>query len=156
MNELLTQKLDSSSFKESAALLDYYKLYLEMTDRISQRRTNANNFFITSNAALLTVASWFKDDFGYYMYLISVVGIVMSIFWYFSIRSYRQLNSGKFKVIHKIESELPVKLFTYEWKVLNRGKSFKTYWPLSHVEMKIPFIFILLYVLLSVFIYYSL
>lgn len=132
-------------------LFDQYRLYVEMADRISQRRTTANTFFLTANAALLTVVSGFKDDFGKYMYLVSVVGIIVSLFWFFCIRSYKQLNSGKFKVIHEIEKKLPLQLFDYEWEVLGRGKSFKKYWPLSHVECTVPFIFIALYVALSLF-----
>jgi hypothetical protein len=144
-----TSQKDEVSYKSQ--LFDQYKLYVEMTDRISQRRTTANTFFVTANAALLTVASWFKDDFGKYMYLISVVGIIISLFWFFCIRSYKQLNSGKFKVIHEIEKALPLRLFEYEWEVLGKGKSFKKYWPLSHVECTVPFIFIGLYAVLSIF-----
>lgn len=132
-------------------LFDQYKLYLELADRVSQRRATANSFFITANAALLTVASWFKDDFGNYMYLISFVGVIISLFWFFTIRSYGQLNSGKFKVIHEIEKRLPMSLFDYEWEILGRGKSYKTYWPLSHIERIVPFIFICLYIALSLF-----
>jgi hypothetical protein len=144
-----TNQKDEVSYKSQ--LFDQYKLYVEMTDRISQRRTTANTFFVTANAALLTVASWFKDDFGKYMYLISVVGIIISLFWFFCIRSYKQLNSGKFKVIHEIEKALPLRLFEYEWEVLGKGKSFNKYWPLSHVECTVPFIFIGLYAALSIF-----
>ena len=79
----------------------------------------------------------------------------MAVFWFFSIRSYKQLNTGKFKVIHEIESKLPMRLFAFEWEILDKGKSFKTYWPLSHVEMKVPFIFIALYVALSLFVYFN-
>lgn len=88
-----TNQKDEVSYKSQ--LFDQYKLYVEMTDRISQRRTTANTFFVTANAALLTVASWFKDDFGKYMYLISVVGIIISLFWFFCIRSYKQLKPGE-------------------------------------------------------------
>ena len=93
-------------------LFEQYKLYVELTDRISQRRSIANSFFITANAALLTVASWFKDDFGCYMYLVSAVGIILALFWYFCIKSYGQLNSGRFKLIHEIEKKLPLNLFS--------------------------------------------
>ena len=134
---------------------EQYKMYVDMADRISQRRSTANNFFITANAALLTIASWFKDDFGNYMYLVSAVGVAISIFWLFTIRSYRQLNSGKFAVIHEIETQLPLALFDYEWNVLGEGKSFKKYWPLSHIEQKIPVVFIVLYFTLSAFMYFE-
>jgi len=137
-------------------LFEQYKMFVELADRVSQRRANANNFYITANAALLTIASWFKDDFGNYMYLISAVGITISLFWFFTINSYKQLNSGKFKVIHKIEEQLPLALFEYEWELLGKGEMKKIYFPLSHIERVIPLIFIVLYIALSVFICFSL
>jgi hypothetical protein len=136
-------------------LFEQYKMYVDLADKISQRRSSANSFFITANAALLTVASWFKDDFGNYMYLVSAVGLIISLFWFFSIRSYKQLNSGKFTVIHEIEAHLPLALFAYEWEVLGEGKSYRKYWPLSHIEQIVPIIFVLLYIALSVFIYFK-
>jgi hypothetical protein len=132
-------------------LFEQYKMYVELMDRISQRRSNANSFYITANAALLMVASWFKDDFGNYVYLISAIGIALAIFWFFTINSYKQLNTGKFKVIHEIESQLPLRLFEYEWKLLSEGKNKKIYFPISHIEKVVPFIFCGLYVLLSIF-----
>ena len=130
-------------------LFEQYKMYVELTDRISQRRSIANSFYITANATLLTIASWFKDDFGCYIYLVSAIGIVLALFWYFGIRSYGQLNSGRFKLIHEIERQLPLNLFAYEWELLGKGKSHKTYWPLSHVERIVPFLFIALYFVLG-------
>lgn len=109
---------------------EQYKMYVELADRTSQRRTIANTFFLTANAALVTVTSWFKDDFGIHIYLLSAIGIAIALSWYFSIRSYGQLNSGKFKVIHEIEKQLPLNLFAYEWNLLAKGKSRKKYWPL--------------------------
>ena len=132
-------------------LFEQYKMYVELADRVSQRRMASNSFYLTANAALVTVASWFKDDFGAYIYMISIIGISIALFWFFSIRSYGQLNSGKFKVIHEIESRMPLNLFAYEWSMLVKGKSFKTYWPLSHVERVVPFVFVVLYIMLSIF-----
>ncbi len=38
-------------------LLDQYKIYIEMMDRISQRRMSANKFFITTNSLIVTTYS---------------------------------------------------------------------------------------------------
>jgi hypothetical protein len=131
-------------------IMEQYKLYVELMDRTSQRRMAANTFYISANAALLTVATWFKDSFGQYIFLVSVVGIVLAVFWLFSIKSYGQLNTGKFRVIHEIEKHLPLNLFAYEWDALAHGKKFSVYWPLSHIEQVIPLVFVALYVVLSI------
>jgi hypothetical protein len=39
-------------------LLDQYKLYVEMADRISQRRTSANTYFLSVNSAILAFAGY--------------------------------------------------------------------------------------------------
>jgi len=130
-------------------LLEQYKMYIEMADRISQRRASANSFFISANAAILAFATWLGIA-GINILLISLAGLSISFFWFFSIRSYSQLNSSKYKVIHEIETKFPLRLYEYEWEVLGKGKSFKKYWPLSHIEKLIPFVFIALYIVLFI------
>ena len=43
-------------------ILEVYKVYLEMADRISERREKANSFFLVVNTAL--IALFTKDIFG--------------------------------------------------------------------------------------------
>jgi hypothetical protein len=45
-----------------AALLEQYKLYVEMADRISQRRGLTNTFFLTLNTAIFTLVGAFWKD----------------------------------------------------------------------------------------------
>ncbi|MEO0973262.1 MAG: hypothetical protein AAFX85_09215, partial [Pseudomonadota bacterium] len=42
----------ADSTRWRSAMLEQYKLYVEMTDRISQRRGAANTFFLTLNTAV--------------------------------------------------------------------------------------------------------
>lgn len=107
--------------------LEQYKLYVEMADRVSSRRMATNSFFVTLNTALvallgLAVAKDETERLGWYV-AVSVAGIAVSALWYFLIRSYRDLNSAKFNVIHLIESELPLKLYDAEWEMVGRGKN---------------------------------
>jgi len=61
------------------------------------------------------------------------------------VRSYKGLNSGKFKVIHAIEKRLPLALYDTEWEALERGGNKRIYWPFSHIELLVPWIFIVIY-----------
>ena len=65
--------------------------------------------------------------------------------WFRIVVSYKGLNSGKFKVIHAIEARLPLALYDTEWEMLGRGKSKKIYWPFTHIELLVPWIFIAIY-----------
>ena len=148
---VLFNEKTSDSADYDKMLFEQYKLYVELADRISQRRSIANSFFITANAALLAITSWFSNDINHHIYFIAVIGIILALSWYFIIGSYRQLNSGKFKLIHELEQRLPLNLFSYEWEMLDKGESKKTYWPLSHVESVVPLLFIAVYIVLVIF-----
>jgi hypothetical protein len=60
------------------------------------------------------------------------------------------LNSAKFKVIHEFEQYLPMRPYDTEWEYVERGKNKKLYYPFTHIEKKVPYIFLFIYVLLSV------
>ncbi len=141
-------------------LFEQYKLFVESAEKISDRRQHANNYFITINATLISfIGLSFQiknlQDIGWVRILIVMVGVATCIIFWYLLRSYKQINSGKFKVIHEIEQHLPIALYDYEWEVLGRGDKPKLYYPFSHIELKIPWIFGILYVLLGVFLFIS-
>jgi len=132
-------------------LFDQYKLALEMADRVSARRMQANTFFLAVNTGLLTVfASLAKDKIisGFTGALPIIALLVLCFVWWRIVRSYRQLNSGKFAVILELETLLPAVPYAAEWKALGDGKDPKRYLPLRHVENWVPRLFGLLYLLL--------
>lgn len=161
MDRPLEEELFGSDLQEgeletrSDVLLDQYKLYVEMADNVSQRRHQANAFFLTVNLALVTALSRFVAGDGSTVasyigvVIAAVAGIAFSYFWRRLIRSYRQLNSGKFKVIHQLESRLPARLYDAEWTALGRGEDPELYIPLTRVEEYVPLAFALLYGLIG-------
>jgi hypothetical protein len=76
-----------------------------------------------------------------------VAGLLISFAWFLLIRSYRALNSAKFKAINEIETRLPAQLFDLEWQYLERGKTIR-YTPLTHVEQYVPLAFGIFYLAL--------
>lgn len=144
--DVLGQPKDEYGDNYAAHVLEMYKLYVEMADRISARRQSANSFFLSINTAIVALVGYvrFGDDTadteGFYS-LIAVAGIILCYLWYRLVRSYKDLNSGKFKVIHQIESRLPLRLFDAEWDALGRGKSPDLYLPFTSIEMRVPWVF---------------
>lgn len=135
-------------------LLEIYKLYVEMADRIGARRDRANSFFVAANAALLAVL-WklitaADAQPGIEGLLPPLAGILLCAFWRRTITSYRQLSSGKFTVILAMETSLPLAPFRAEWDALGKGSVPRLYRPLTRIEACIPAIFALLYGLLTV------
>ena len=70
--------------------------------------------------------------------------------WYRLIRSYRDLNEAKFKVIHRLEQRLPARPYDAEWEAVGRGKRANLYLPFTHIEAAVPWIFLVLHVLVLV------
>ncbi len=129
-------------------LLEQYKLYVEMADRISARRQSANSFFLSVNTAIIALVGYinFGDKIvSNFYWLISLAGMVLCFMWYRLIRSYRDLNSAKFKVIHEMEAVLPVSPYDMEWEKVERGKNKKLYSPFTHIEIYIPWVFLLIH-----------
>jgi len=137
-------------------LFEQYKLYVESIEKTSDRRQHANNYFITINTALISLMGLsfqikIFENVAWIKFVLALVGIIICfIFWYL-IRSYRQLNTGKFLVIHKIEENLPLALYKYEWEILGEGKDKNKYYPFSHIEQIIPWVFGAIYALLGLY-----
>ncbi|MBD2548316.1 hypothetical protein H6G65_01695 [Microcystis elabens FACHB-917] len=132
-------------------LFDQYKLAVEMADRVSARRMQANTFFLAINTGLLTVfANLVKDEIitGFSGTLPIIALLVLCFVWWRIVRSYRQLNSGKYAVILEMENLLPAAPYAAEWVALGEGKDPKRYLPLTHVENWVPRLFGVLYLLL--------
>ena len=139
--------------------LEQYKIYLESIEKTSDRRQSANNYFLTANTVLVSIlALSFQTDFlkniFWFKLFVAIIGILFCIIFWFLIRAYKQLNTGKFNVLHKIEAKLPLSLYDYEWEVLGEGKDKNKYYPFSHIELLIPWVFGIVYcVLVLVFIF---
>lgn len=127
-------------------LLEQYKLYVEMADRISQRRTSANTYFLSVNSAILAfvgfVTSGADPD---YMWLLALAGCLLTMFWFNIVLSYRNLNSAKWQVIQDIEKRLPISPYDAEWDSVQRGNNPKLYRPITHIESWVPWIFFVLH-----------
>lgn len=132
-------------------LLEQYKLYVEMADRVSQRRDQSNRFYVTIVSALVALlivmarigvsdAVWIAA-----LLIAGLFGIALSGIWILNIRSYRTLNSAKFEVINSIERQLPWAGYTDEWEILRPKNARPQYLQLSRVEQLVPWLVILLF-----------
>ena len=138
-------------------LLEIYKIHAELADRVSQRREGANRLYVSLLIGLaLFVAALLR--FGTdgispdtVLFWAGVLGAVLAISWYIVIRSYRQLNTGKFNALQDLESHLAYPFFTKEWELLGEGKKRSRYWKLTVVETALPWTLFLLFVGLAIY-----
>lgn len=139
-------------------LFEQYKLFTEMADRVSARRMLANSFFIGVHTALITAFTVMLKEKILPNSLLGlapfVAVIALCYVWWRVIFSYRQLNTGKFAVIHEIERLMPMALFKGEWNAMGEGKDPRRYLPLTHVENYVPLCFGIMYILLGISLFY--
>ena len=139
---------------EQDRLLEIYKLHAELADRVSQRRERTNRLYVSLYVGLVVfLATLLRFGFGdmpesLVLITIGSVGALLSLSWFVVIRSYKQLNSEKFRVLHDLEKQLPYQFFTLEWDPQSKGKKSNRYWKLTHVEVLLPSIFCVVFLIL--------
>ena len=147
----LTRAAYSSEY--FAHVLEQYRLFVEMADRISQRRQRAHAFFLTLNMGLvvflgLALPGRLAIIGSLWYVIVGVAGVVLSYAWFRLIKSYGELNTGKFRVIHQMEEHLPLKPYKVEWDEVGHGEDSSLYKPFTRIEVYVPGMFALLYVIL--------
>lgn len=152
---LINAKVNQENYDQQALfrnhVLEQYKLYVEMADKISLRRQQTNTFFISLNTLVLSIfgaicaLNVFKLS-KTWLILTGVLGILLATTWWLIILSYRQLNTGKFKIINEMEGLLPIKPYQIEWVELKEGKDIRVYFSISHVEQIVPILVAAVYV----------
>jgi hypothetical protein len=132
-------------------LFEQYKLMVDTSQKLSDRRLSTNSYLFTINSSLLTVfgalAAFLPDRRP--LAIIPLAGLLLSISWMFLLKSFKLLNAAKFDVIHDLEQRLPARIFDMEWYYLNPG-----YKAMSDIERRIPMLFVALYAFLTIFIWF--
>jgi hypothetical protein len=84
-----------------SAVLEQYRLYVEMADRVSARQGLTNSFFLTLNTGIFTLFAALgrtPPQGKEWWLLIPLVAILGQCFaWFYLVRSYRLLNSAKYQ-----------------------------------------------------------
>ena len=143
--------------EQKQELLEIYKLHAELADRVSQRREGANRLYVSLLVGLVLFAAAilrFGTDglsVDTVLFWTGTLGSILSVSWYIVIRSYRQLNTGKFNALQDMERQLAYPFFTKEWELLGEGKKRSRYWRLTVVETALPLVLFLLFIGLAIF-----
>ncbi len=153
----LWTKVDESRYlgageKYQSAILEQYKIYVEMADRISARRSLSNTLFLTVNTATLAAAGIFAGNLTERratLILPLVMLIVQCGAWFWILKSYRQISSAKYRVIGALEERLPASPYWLaEWRAVGAGKDKALYWPISGLEQWVPLAFSVAYLII--------
>jgi len=145
---------ETSDDEIAPELIEQYKMYVNTTLNVSNRRLQNNRFYVLLLSGTLAIISVLAktnviQEFG--LLLAGSLGCALCVLWYLSITSYKQLNSGKYEVISAMEKELPVEPFNEEWENLERGENIQTYITHTRVERKIPFVLGIPYLIITLY-----
>lgn len=140
---------------DNDSALELYKLFLATTEKVSDRRAQANAWMLSVNGAIVALYGYLQSDksvapsetfAAIWLWAIPVAGILVCVAWFTLLRSYRSLNRAKFTVLKEIESELAFAPFTREEEVYDAEGRVS----LSKIESAIPWTFVALYFAMAV------
>lgn len=124
--------------------LELYKIMVSSSESLVSRRQAVNTFFLTMNGALLTAFGLIVKSSGtdrlsaMGICVLAVAGAILCGAWRSLLRSFGQLNKGKFQVINTIERYLKTAIYAAEWEALGRGEDPKIYRSFTSREIWVP------------------
>ncbi|MFA6979313.1 MAG: hypothetical protein WC209_08330 [Ignavibacteriaceae bacterium] len=151
----LKEEFGNCFSSESKDDLELYKLMIESSESLIQRRQKTSAFFITVIGSLLAIAGLLvktgtinPNSIGI-LYGFSVVGLLLCNSWRNLIDNYGKLNKAKFDVILRLEKNLGSQIYSAEWIALGKGLRPKKYKSFTATEKNVPLFFGLLIIVLT-------
>jgi len=151
----LKDEFESCFSSDRINAFELYKLMVESSESLIQRRQKTNAFFITVIGSLLAIAGFLvktgticSESIGV-LYIFSVVGLLLCNSWRNLIDNYGKLNKAKFDVILRLEQDLGAQIYSAEWISLGKGLRPKKYKSFTSTEKNVPVCFGLLITVLT-------
>jgi len=129
---------------------ELYKLMIESSENLIQRRQKTNAFFITVIGGLLAIAGSLiktgaiNNKSIYILYGFSLIGLLLCNSWRNLIDNYGKLNKAKFDVILRLEKNFSAQIYSAEWVSLGKGIRPKKYQSFTSTEKNVPLYFAIL------------
>jgi len=138
-----------------------YKLFVEDTARFSERRQTVTNAYITVNGAIVGLITFFvKDarltDWWLVIAMLPLIaaGIIVCVFWYRLLDTYRRLIDFRFEQLEDMERSESLKdchgMYNMEAEQFYRKAPPERKIGFSHIELWLPRLFVVLYVLMGI------
>ena len=142
-------------FLDNSNALELYKLMIDSSVKLMQRRQTTNTFFITIIGILISMAGFLfqtqtvDSNTIFILYAFSAIGLLLCKSWHSLIDNYGKLNGAKFDVILRLEQQLGSKIYSAEWIALGKGIRSQKYKSFTSTEKRVPLYFSILIAILS-------
>ncbi|MDE0554052.1 MAG: hypothetical protein OXI24_07560 [Candidatus Poribacteria bacterium] len=120
---IVTMPEDREMSAEDQFLFETYKLHAELAERVASLREGLNKLY-SSMVASIVAASVLLHRFlpdTKSVWIVAVLGILLSLSWTFSLLSITGRLSAKHKVLLELEEQLPFKFLRKENLAFNQG-----------------------------------
>lgn len=132
--------LDRIFVSDRQLKIEQYKIMVSSTEKVTDARMKVNNLFFTITSSILSVGFVLGKTYNFIplsvlaMVVLTGLALLTTYFWDKLVNSYGKLNTGKFKVIDRIEKELRTNMFEEEWRILTQEIKYE---PNTRTETKI-------------------
>jgi len=130
---------------------ELYRLMVASAESLVNRRQAVNTFFLTLNGALVTVVGLFLRGDGnprlkaWAILLAALAGVIVTYAWSSILKTFGQLNTGKFEIINRMERRLAAAIYDAEWEALGRGEDHRIYKTFTSREAMVPKVALAIY-----------
>jgi len=146
-------QLDNDTY--NSMLMSQYKLYVEVADRVSARRSIAHTFFLTFHAVIISALGLTlnnnHDINSLGMLAFPLLGLLVLCYaWWRLVQYFRRVTRAKQHVIAELETRLPTRSFwRAEVKAMSKDNPYN---PLKRMEVTLPFVFAGIYILIYAYV----
>jgi len=117
---------------DRALKIEQYKIMVSSTEKVTDSRLKVNNLFFTITSTILSVSFILVKTYNFKLIsigatiILTILAFITTLFWEKLITAYGKLNTGKFKLIDRIEKELRTNMFEEEWKILTNEINYQS------------------------------
>lgn len=125
--------------EEQKILIEQWKKMIDIADSNSERRIKTNSLYLTINT-LITAGTNLLS--GIPIHILSLIGMSISLLWFFSILNYRTTNKYRYQTIRNLEKKMQSRPISEEYKSFPKAPF---YLGNTIIEFITPVIFIIAY-----------
>lgn len=120
-------------YKNDRALkIEQYKIMVSSTEKVTDSRSKVNSLFFTITSTILSISFIVIKNYEFKLVsigatiVLTLLALTTTFFWEKLVSSYGKLNTGKFKLVDKLEKELRTNMFEEEWKILTNDIKYQS------------------------------
>lgn len=141
------------NFASAKETFELYQILVETSEELIKRRQIVSGFFTTltfgifAGIGLFVSEDLISSDRRWVLSVPALFGAFLCWSWHQTLDNFGKLNSGKYRVIQRIEKDLPAAVFTAEWYALGDGRRPKKYKSFTNTEKRVPLVVLALFLL---------